>query len=154
MDLELVEQPRGCNDCTRVETPEQAVIYQFQQNNVEPGYYFARGQLVRFADDVPEIIRLELGNLMVVVDDDHDLIVSFQLVNRTQIKVSLPKDSTDLRVICRCLWSGRRVEVPRGALVVTGEQMSDEVLDELLIGWTGKGLGLQTLQEPTTLINL
>jgi len=106
----------------------------------DPDRRFEVGQVVRFSEEVPDDVVEELGHLLVVIDDDRDLIITTTKKGKRQS--SIPASSDELLVICRVLQTGQRLEVSREILVFTGESLSYEVVEELMISWTGRGLGL------------
>ncbi len=100
---------------------------------------FERGQIVHYLPEVAEEVVMDSGGYqLVVMDDDHDLIVMGENTSaRRYCPASIPDDDERF-VFCRVLATGKRVRISRELLTATGEQLSQEVVDDLLFGWTGK----------------
>lgn len=106
---------------------------------------FDRGQIVRYLPEVAEEAVMDSGgHYLVVLDDDIDLIVSVENTSaRRYCPAHVPTSDEEKFVFCRVLATGKRARVSRELLTPTGEQLSQEVLDELLFGWTGRRSSLQ-----------
>lgn len=106
---------------------------------------FERGQIVCYAPAVAEEVVMDSGGYyLVVMDDDCDLIVTVENTGaRRSCPAIIPQDDDELFVFCRVLATGKRVRISRELITPTGEQWSQEALDEVLSGWTGKRSSLQ-----------
>ncbi|TXH00593.1 MAG: hypothetical protein E6P95_03325 [Candidatus Moraniibacteriota bacterium] len=128
---------------------EKKEIHHFQDPYPHPPVQqavFVQGAVVAFADHVPPIIKIKFGDMLVVLDDDVSTIVMAQ--RSGERRVHIPAQNEEALVVCRVIQSGQRLEVSRGAILPTGEVLSYEVLNELVIGWTGHSLSsIQQLTE-------